>query len=116
MAEVLGGQFPDGFDRPSLDEAVSNHRKTEPPLTNKEAQSLKEKLSRAIRYTQILTMFKKATDVRYLGKRVKLGDTKSAVFCWRANASDQYRVIFGDLSVQELRPDDLPQSAAPHQN
>lgn len=115
-AEILGGRFPDSFDWQALGEAVRDQRKTELPLTNEETQSLNEKLRRAIRYTQILTMFEKATDVRYLGKGVKLGDAKSAVFCWRANASDRYRVIFGDLSVKELRPDELPQTGAPHQN
>lgn len=45
---------------------------------------------------------------KYLGKGVKLGD-KSAIVCWyRLDGSRSYRVIFGDLSIKDMEPDDLP--------
>ena len=48
---------------------------------------------------------------RYLGRGVKLGD-KSAIVCWYQlkDAKDPkvYRVVFGDLSVKDVDPKDLP--------
>jgi hypothetical protein len=48
---------------------------------------------------------------RYLGKGVKLGD-KDAVVCWYrlkdAKDPKTYRVVYGDLSVKDVREEDLP--------
>jgi Putative zinc-finger len=45
---------------------------------------------------------------KYLGKGVKLGD-KDRIICWyRPRGSRTYRVVYGDLSVKELEPKELP--------
>ncbi len=45
---------------------------------------------------------------KYLGKGVKLGD-KDRMVCWyRPKDSRTYRVVYGDLSVKEIEPEDLP--------
>jgi len=53
---------------------------------------------------------------RYLGKGVKLGD-KDRIVCWYKlkAAKDQrtYRVVYGDLSVKDVAPEDLPLPVQP---
>jgi hypothetical protein len=48
---------------------------------------------------------------RWLGKGVKLGD-KERIVCWYklkdAKDPNTYRVIYGDLSVRDVAPKDLP--------
>jgi hypothetical protein len=45
---------------------------------------------------------------KYLGKGVKLGD-KDRIVCWyRPKGSRTYRVVRGDLSVQDVAPEELP--------
>jgi outer membrane lipoprotein-sorting protein len=45
---------------------------------------------------------------KYLGKGVKLGD-KDRIVCWfRPNGSRTFRVIYGDLTVKDVAPGDLP--------
>jgi hypothetical protein len=48
---------------------------------------------------------------RYLGKGVKLGD-KDGIVCWyklkAASDPNTYRVVYGDLSVKDVKSDDLP--------
>jgi hypothetical protein len=45
---------------------------------------------------------------KYLGDGVKLGD-KERIVCWyRPKGSNVYHIIFGDLSVKEVAPEDLP--------
>jgi outer membrane lipoprotein-sorting protein len=57
-----------------------------------------------------------ADSFRYLGKGVKLGD-KDRIVCWYKlkNAKDPntYRVVYGDLSVKDVAPDDLPLPVEP---
>jgi hypothetical protein len=44
----------------------------------------------------------------YAGAGVKLGDAKKPVFWYRPQGSATYRVIYGDLSVKDVAPEDLP--------
>ena len=45
---------------------------------------------------------------RYVGRGVKLGDANTAVFWYQPEGSQTYRVIYGDLSVQDIAPENLP--------
>jgi outer membrane lipoprotein-sorting protein len=47
-------------------------------------------------------------DYQYLGEDVQFGDATKAVCWYRPAGSDTYRVIYGDLSVRDVEPDDLP--------
>jgi outer membrane lipoprotein-sorting protein len=45
---------------------------------------------------------------KYLGKGVKLGD-RDRMICWyRPRDSRSYHVVYGDLSVKDVAPEDLP--------
>jgi outer membrane lipoprotein-sorting protein len=45
---------------------------------------------------------------RYAGEDVKFGDANSAIFWYRPEGSETYRVIYGDLSVKDVAPENLP--------
>ena len=47
-------------------------------------------------------------DWNYAGAGVKLGDADTPVFWYQPQDSDTYRVIYGDLSVKDVAPEDLP--------
>ncbi len=44
----------------------------------------------------------------YAGKGVKLGEADRAIFWYRPEGSDVYRVIYGDLSINDMPEEDLP--------
>jgi len=44
----------------------------------------------------------------YAGSGVKLGDAEKAIFWYRPKDSKTYRVIYGDLSVKDVAPENLP--------
>lgn len=48
------------------------------------------------------------SDWHYAGEGVKLGDADTAIFWYRPEGSETYRVISGDLSVKDVAPEDLP--------
>ena len=50
----------------------------------------------------------KTTDWHYTGKGVKLGDVDTAILWFRLKGSETYRVIYGDLSAKDIRPENLP--------
>jgi len=45
---------------------------------------------------------------RYAGENAKYGDASTPVFWYRPEGSQNYRVIYGDLSVKDVAQDDLP--------
>jgi hypothetical protein len=45
---------------------------------------------------------------RYAGENVKYGDVQTPIFRYRPEGSQTYRVIYGDLSVKDVAPEDLP--------
>ena len=47
-------------------------------------------------------------DWNYAGAGVKLGDASKAIFWYQPQGSATYRVIYGDLSVKDEAPEDLP--------
>jgi hypothetical protein len=47
-------------------------------------------------------------DKHYAGNGVKLGETDKAIFWYRPDGSETYRVIYGDLSVKDVAAEDLP--------
>jgi hypothetical protein len=44
----------------------------------------------------------------YVGAGVKLGEAEKAIFWYRPKDSPTCRVIYGDLSVKDVAPEDLP--------
>ncbi len=49
------------------------------------------------------------SDYQYVGEDVKLGDANTPVCWWKPPDSKTYRVIYGDLSIRDVEPNDLPE-------
>jgi len=107
-AEIIGdGQFPEGV-------AVEDYLKQAPAIAKKieelglskeEETELGMKLTRHLLF---IRFFKGEGEWHYAGKGVKLGDADTAIFWYQPEDSETYRVIYGDLSVKDVAPEDLP--------
>ena len=108
-AEVFGGgQFPDSVavedfvkEAPSMEEKIdalglSDEEETE--------QGLK-----ITRHLLFIRFFKGQGKWHYAGNGVKLGDAETAIFWYRPEGSETYRVIYGDLRVKDVEEENLPQ-------
>ena len=92
-----------------LGDACREHLRTKSPSpTEQQIQALSEKLERATRYVDVLEVFRGAKNLRYVGEGAKLGDSESPVLWWQPKSADTYRVVYGDLSVKDVAPEDLP--------
>jgi outer membrane lipoprotein-sorting protein len=49
------------------------------------------------------------SDYQYVGEDVKFGDANTPVCWWKPIGSKTYRVVYGDLSIRDVEPDDLPE-------
>jgi hypothetical protein len=47
-------------------------------------------------------------DWHYAGKDVKLNTPNQAIFWWKPKEDGDYEVIYADLSVKDVAPQDLP--------
>ena len=48
------------------------------------------------------------SDWHYVGKDKKFGDADTPIFWYRPEGSQTYRVIYGDLTVKDVEPENLP--------
>jgi len=108
-AEMFGdGQFPEGV-------AVEDYLKQAPVMGKKieELELSKEeetKLGMKLRqHLLFIRFFKGEGKWHYAGKGVKLGDAETPIFWYCPMGSETYRVIYGDLSVRDMAPEDLPE-------
>jgi hypothetical protein len=48
------------------------------------------------------------SDYQYVGEDVRLGDASKPVCWWKPPGAKTYRVVYGDLSIRDVAPADLP--------
>jgi hypothetical protein len=107
-AEVFGDSwFPDGVAvEDYLKQAPAMAKKVEElGLSDEEQNELGMKLQGHLLF---IRFFKGEGKWHYAGKGVKLGDADTAIFWYQPENSATYRVIYGDLSVKDVAPEDLP--------
>ncbi len=107
-AEVFGdGWFPDGVAvEDYLKQAPAMGKKIEElGLSDEEATELGMKLARHLLF---IRFFKGQGEWHYAGQGVELGDAETPIFWYRPEDSETYRVIYGDLSVRDVSPENLP--------
>lgn len=74
-------------------------------LSNDEQTEIGLKLSRHLLF---IRFFKGEGQWHYAGSGVELGDVDTAIFWYQPKNSENYRVIYGDLHVENVAPDNLP--------
>lgn len=111
-ADHMDGNLPSVLDMNAQMEFVKYQRKKmkdkgqEPSEENMlELQKTIMKMSRGGMFVQNLSA---ESDWHYAGKGVKLGDADTAIFWYRPEGSETYRVIYGDLRLEIVSPENLP--------
>ncbi|MHC4543565.1 MAG: hypothetical protein ACYTDW_02305 [Planctomycetota bacterium] len=107
-AEIIeDGQFPDSIN---LEDVVKVGQKFDQGL--KRANLTKQQqMEVATRWGQGLVFiryFKGQGQWHYAGKGVKLGDADTPIFWYQPQESQTWRVIYGDLRVEDILPENLP--------
>ena len=105
---VNNGTFPDNI-------GVQDLMKLQPDIVTALGQiegSEQEKAALGMKYGRTVLFIQQLAqqgDYHYAGQNVAFGDADTAVLWYRQNDAKTYRVIFGDLHVEEIALDLLPQ-------
>jgi len=108
-AEIIGdGTFPDAIGTeqtmkimPTLVQKLSQMQ-----LSEEEGTTIGISFGKGMLFHQMLD--NGGCDWNYAGAGVKLGDADTPIFWYQPQGSDTCRVIYGDLSVKNVTPEDLP--------
>jgi len=105
---VLGGNFPDSVSAEDILKVapVLRQKVDQLNISDEEKMQLGMAMGRGFMFFRQLDF--KGIDWHYVGKGVELGDANTAVFLYKQEGSDTYRVIYGDLHVEVSTPEDLP--------
>jgi hypothetical protein len=100
-----GGKFPTYFGRgrpgqEAIDKFLEEESRIVAPIEDDFACMLA---------TEYFKLLPKGSEWQYVGEDVQLGDANTPVCWYRTPNSKTYRVIYGDLSVRDVEPDDLPE-------
>jgi len=109
LAETFNeGQFPTGV-------AVDDYLKQAPAVAQQiESMNLSAEEQTALgqtiqNYLLFTRFFPGEGEWTYRGQGVMLGDAQTPIFWYRPKDSVTYRVIYGDLHVEDVAPEDLPE-------
>jgi hypothetical protein len=106
-ARIHDGRFPEAV-------GTENAMKQVPLLAEKIAQlNLKDDettqmMMKYVRGMMFLQLLETQDTGHYAGQGVKLGDAGTAIFWYKPKDSPNYRVIYGDLRVEDVSPENLP--------
>ena len=108
-AEVIEDRyFPDSIN---IENVVNVGKKFDQGLKRLNL-SEQERVDIATKWGQgfvFIRFFKGQGQWHYAGKGVKLGDGDTPIFWYQPQGSETYRVIYGDLSVKDVAPENLPE-------
>ena len=105
---ALGGNFPDSLSAEDILKVAPVLRQNIDQLNISDEEKMQIGMAMGRGFMFFRQVEFSGTDWHYVGKGVELGDANTAVFLYRPKGSDTYRVIYGDLSVKDSAPEDLP--------
>lgn len=112
-AEHMDGQLPSAFEMNVISEFMQYQQKKmkeqgiEP--TEETVLALQDTIQEITRGGMFVQALPTESDWHYVGKDVEFGEAEKAIFWYRPEGSQTYRVIYGDLSIEDVEPDNLPQ-------
>jgi hypothetical protein len=110
IAEKLNyGRFPDGLSYESINKWITSDPVFASQLGAMSKEEAEESLMKLAEYSYFTVFFPGEGEWTYRGKGVRLGETGTPIFWYRPKGAETYRVIYGDLHVENVSPDRLPQ-------
>jgi hypothetical protein len=109
IAERLNdGFFPDNISIDDIKKWISQFGKriTAMNLPDKEAAALEQQI---FEYMLFIGIIRGEEEWVYRGKGVRLGEARIPILWYRPEKSETYRVIYGDLHVEDVYPENLPE-------
>jgi hypothetical protein len=112
--ENMDGKFPSTLEASAQTDFVNYQRekmkaKGQEP-TEEFVLGMQQNLMKMMRGVMFIQRLSADSDWLYVGKDVELGDGQTPVCWYRPTESVTYRVIYNDLSIKNVKLDDLPKA------
>ena len=104
----MGGAFPPALNR----EVIAKQLKDGTYQTDEGRDKRKKALLDVFRGIAFVRELKADADWHYAGQGVKRGDATAPICWWKPKGSETYRVVYADLSVQDVLHSELPARAS----
>ncbi|MHC4168652.1 MAG: hypothetical protein ACYSWQ_17005 [Planctomycetota bacterium] len=110
LAKFLGGTFPKSLGWPKIRQqmgayAQKNNVEEMSPVLLKDLRASIEPFNK---YVGRLRSSPESFDLHYVGDGVRLGEAEKVILWYRPEGASSYRVVYGDLRVEDVGPEDLP--------
>ncbi len=106
--EAEGDLFIPSLDEEGLKSSMLSRKRTAPPLPDAPGPEFMRRNHEITLGFMFATQMTPENDFHYAGKGVALGNAQQPICWYRPTGAPNYRVIYGDLSVREVSPSDLP--------
>jgi outer membrane lipoprotein-sorting protein len=111
-AEHMDGNLPSAFEMNVITEFMKYQRKKMKDqgieATEESVLELQDVVQQINRGGMFVMALPAESDWHYVGKDVKFGEAEKPIFWYKPEGSQTYRVIYGDLRVEDVSPEDLP--------
>ncbi len=100
--KIRGGTFPDAITPSHLIKDSKDGKFEDQGLAKDNSLEIAAGMTRA------WMLLAQHGEAHYAGKGVKLGDGETAIFWYRPKDSQTYKVIYGDLRIEDVAEENLP--------
>jgi outer membrane lipoprotein-sorting protein len=109
LAEFLGGNFPKALEWPTIQQQTRAYiEENNVEISPVQLKEMRVVIGPFLKYVGRLRSSPKSFDLHYVGDGVRLGEAEKVILWYRPEGASLYRVVFGDLIVRDVAPEDLP--------
>ena len=109
LAEFLGGNFPKALEWPTIQQQTRAYiEENNVEISPVQLKEMRVVIGPFLKYVGRLRSSPKSFDLHYVGDGVRLGESETVILWYRPEGTSLYRVVFGDLIVRDVAPEDLP--------
>jgi hypothetical protein len=110
LAEFLGGVFPEALGWPRIQQQMRTYvEENNVEISPVQLKDMREVIGPFNNYVGRLLSSPKSFDLHYMGEGIRLGEAETVILWYRPEGTSFYRVVYGDLTVMDVAPEDLPQ-------
>lgn len=109
--ETEGDEFLESLSPGDLMKMAMKRKKTAPQVSMDDMSEFMKQNQENTMGLMFAMQMSTANDFHYAGKGVKLGDALKPICWYKPTGKENYRVIYGDLSVREVAPGEPPTAA-----
>ncbi|MHC4440477.1 MAG: hypothetical protein ACYS3S_24265, partial [Planctomycetota bacterium] len=109
LAKFLGGAFPKALEWPKVQQQMRAYvEENNVEISPVQLKDMRAAIGPFNKYVGRLRSSPKSFDLHYVGDGVRLGEAETVILWYRPEGTSSYRLVYGDLRVEDIAPEDLP--------